>query len=77
MVKEEPTREVVKRLKRAGFMRISTEGSHSKWAHPSGPWVSVPDGHRMISPGVVRQVDNAIAATIPKKGQSENGRSDG
>jgi predicted RNA binding protein YcfA (HicA-like mRNA interferase family) len=60
VVKEEPTRSVTKRLKEAGFERTSTDGRHSKWTHPSGAWVAVPDSHRMISPGVVRKVNNAI-----------------
>lgn len=60
MVKAEPTRSVVKRLKAAGFTRISTDGRHSKWAHPSGVRISVPDSHRTISPGVVRKINKAI-----------------
>lgn len=63
MVKEEPTREAVKRLRKAGFSRTEAEGSHAKWIHPSGPWVTLPDGHRTISPGVVRKVNQAIANT--------------
>ena len=60
MVKEEATRTVVKRLKEAGFTRISTDGRHSKWEHPSGAWAPVPDSHRTISPGVVRKINKAI-----------------
>lgn len=60
MIKEEPTRTVTKRLKEAGFSRVSTDGRHSKWQHPSGVWVPVPDSHRTISPGVVRKVNKAI-----------------
>ncbi|HET9875934.1 MAG TPA: type II toxin-antitoxin system HicA family toxin [Mycobacterium sp.] len=60
MVKEEPTRDVIERLKAAGFVRVSTDGRHSKWRHPSGAWVPVPDSHRTISPGVVRKIDRAI-----------------
>ncbi|MGV0653752.1 type II toxin-antitoxin system HicA family toxin [Mycolicibacterium thermoresistibile] len=51
---------MVKRLKEAGFARTDAEGSHSKWIHPSGVWVSVQDGHRTISPGVVRKINKAI-----------------
>ena len=61
MAKEESTRSVVKRLRKAGFTRRDAEGSHAKWMHPSGAWVSIADGHKTISPGVVRQVDKAIA----------------
>jgi predicted RNA binding protein YcfA (HicA-like mRNA interferase family) len=60
MVKEEATRSVAKRLKEAGFTRVSTDGRHSKWAHPSGAWVAVPDSHRTISPGVIRKINKAI-----------------
>jgi predicted RNA binding protein YcfA (HicA-like mRNA interferase family) len=60
VVKEEPTRTVIKRLKAAGFTRTSTDGRHSKWTHPSGAWVPVPDSHRTISPGVLRKINNAI-----------------
>jgi predicted RNA binding protein YcfA (HicA-like mRNA interferase family) len=60
VVKAEPTRSVIKRLKAAGFTRTSTDGRHSKWTHPSGAWVPVPDSHRTISPGVVRKINEAI-----------------
>lgn len=60
VVKEEPTRTVVKRLRAAGFARTSTDGRHSKWTHPGGVWVAVPDSHRTISPGVVRRINQAI-----------------
>jgi predicted RNA binding protein YcfA (HicA-like mRNA interferase family) len=60
VVKEEPTRTIIKRLKAAGFTRTSTDGRHSKWTHPSGVWVPVPDSHRTISPGMVRKINNAI-----------------
>ena len=63
MVKEEPTRIVIKRLKAAGFIRTSTDGRHSKWTHPTGVWVPVPDSHRTISPGVVRKINQAIEQT--------------
>jgi predicted RNA binding protein YcfA (HicA-like mRNA interferase family) len=66
MVSEEPTRKIVKRLKAAGFIRTDAEGSHAKWEHPSGASVIVPDGHRMISPGVVRQINKAITEATGK-----------
>jgi predicted RNA binding protein YcfA (HicA-like mRNA interferase family) len=61
MVSEEPTRSTTKRLRKAGFVRTDAEGSHGKWTHPLGPSVSIADGHRTTSPGVVRQVNKAIA----------------
>jgi predicted RNA binding protein YcfA (HicA-like mRNA interferase family) len=60
MVSEEPTRQVTKRLKDAGFTRVSTDGRHSQWQHPSGVRVPVPDSHRTISRGVVRKINKAI-----------------
>jgi len=59
MVKGEATRSVAKRLKEAGFTRVSTDGRHSKWAHPSGAWVAVPDSDRTISPGLIRKINKA------------------
>lgn len=61
VVKEEPTRTVTKLLRKAGFSPTAAAGSHTKWMHPLGPSVSIADGHRTISPGVVRQVNNVIA----------------
>ncbi|BDZ42158.1 hypothetical protein GCM10025865_14570 [Paraoerskovia sediminicola] len=60
MISPKPTREVVKDLRRAGFEPGRTRGSHTRWAHPCGVQVTVPDGHRMISPGVLRQIQAAI-----------------
>ncbi|MBX7435604.1 type II toxin-antitoxin system HicA family toxin [Mycobacterium sp. Y57] len=57
--REQPTRKIVKQLKAAGFTETQGKGSHTKWTHPSGATV-VPTGHRTISPGVVRQVNQAI-----------------
>lgn len=70
MVSEEPTRSLVRRLKKAGFVRTEASGSHGRWQHPSGPMVIVPDGHRTISPGVVRQVNEAIADAKQKEAGS-------
>ncbi|MDJ0362306.1 type II toxin-antitoxin system HicA family toxin [Rhodococcus sp. H29-C3] len=57
MVTEQPTRKVVKALKAAGFTSVRTVGSHSTWV--SANWtvkVTVPEGHRTISPGVYRKI---------------------
>lgn len=71
MTSEEPTRNVVKRLKKAGFVRTPGHGSHSRWRHPSGIVVTVPDGHRTITPGVVRIINKTIAAAIEQTGQAQ------
>ncbi|WP_434056629.1 type II toxin-antitoxin system HicA family toxin [Leifsonia sp. McL0608] len=61
MVSEEPTRKLIRRLKAAGFSADRTVGSHTVYATADGRHtVTVPDGHKTISPGVVRQVNKAI-----------------
>jgi predicted RNA binding protein YcfA (HicA-like mRNA interferase family) len=60
VVSEESTQKILKELRQAGFVRTRGTGSHSWWEHPSGAGVAVPDGHRRISPGVVRKVRKAI-----------------
>lgn len=65
VVSTQPTRMVLKELRRAGFVPDRTVGSHTTWKGPSGRSVTVPDGHREISPGVYRKVKQAI--------QDENG----
>jgi predicted RNA binding protein YcfA (HicA-like mRNA interferase family) len=68
MVSDEPARSVVKRLRKAGFVKSDSRGSHTKWSHPeSGAYVVVATGHRTISAGVVRRVNEAIK-------RSERGR---
>ncbi|MFB7876532.1 type II toxin-antitoxin system HicA family toxin [Nocardia sp. NPDC056064] len=60
MVSEQPTHKVVKELRTAGFTRTDAKGSHGWWTGPNGLSVSVPDGHRTISPGVYRKILKAI-----------------
>ncbi len=68
MVSDEPSRSVVKRLRKAGFVKSAGKGSHTKWSHhASGAYVVVATGHRMISAGVVKQVNAAIKRS---KGES-------
>ncbi|MDI6630661.1 MAG: type II toxin-antitoxin system HicA family toxin [Rhodococcus sp. (in: high G+C Gram-positive bacteria)] len=48
-------------LKAAGFSRDRTVGSHSTWVSSDGlVKVTVPDGHRTISPGVYRRILAAV-----------------
>jgi predicted RNA binding protein YcfA (HicA-like mRNA interferase family) len=60
MVSEQPTRKVIRELRDAGFRPGRTEGSHTQWVHPDGRKVSVPDGHRRISPGLYRKIVKAM-----------------
>ncbi|MGV9709339.1 type II toxin-antitoxin system HicA family toxin [Gordonia sp. NPDC003424] len=63
MIAPAPTRAVVKLLKSAGFTGRVSKGSHTVWVCRSGRHrVSIPDGHKTISPGVHRQVLATIAA---------------
>jgi predicted RNA binding protein YcfA (HicA-like mRNA interferase family) len=48
--------EVAKALTRAGFVHISTRGSHAKYRlHPAGPTVIVPL-HRSLAAGTLRSI---------------------
>lgn len=60
MVKEQPTRKVIRELRTAGWQAGETMGSHTKWHGPNGTIFSLPDGHREISPGVYRKLRNAM-----------------
>ena len=68
MVKEEPTRKVHRRLRDAGFAPAGGKGDHTKWLHPSGFHVSIPDADKSISPGVVRQINKAIEKAAQSSG---------
>lgn len=61
MVGDQPTRKMVKLLRDGGFSPARTVGSHTMWRSADGKvQVSVPDGHRTISAGVVRKIMRAI-----------------
>ncbi|MEA9986091.1 type II toxin-antitoxin system HicA family toxin [Subtercola sp. RTI3] len=60
MVAEQQTRVMVKRLRAAGFVEDRKTGSHTTWKAANGTSVSVPDGHRKQSPGLVRKIEKAI-----------------
>ncbi len=62
MVSEEPTRKMVREFKDAGWAPLpGGDGSHTKYGCSCGSHTfSLPDGHRVISPGVVRKARKAI-----------------
>lgn len=63
MIAPAPTKEIIKQLKAAGFNQRDGKGSHTNWTCAHGKYViPVPTGHRTISPGVRRKIDNAIHA---------------
>ena len=58
MITPAPTREIVNRLKNAGFSKRDGKGSHTVWTCRHRRYrVTVDTGHRSISPGVRRQVE--------------------
>ncbi|CAB4871536.1 MAG: addiction module toxin, HicA family [Actinobacteria bacterium] len=50
------TRRAVALLKRNGWVILRTRGSHTVWKSRRGALFTLPDGHREISPGVVRNL---------------------
>jgi len=60
MAADQPTRDVVKMLRKAGWTRVRSVGSHTTWIGPHGTLFSLADGHRTISPGVYRQLLKAM-----------------
>lgn len=62
MIAPAPTREIVKQLKIAGFTQRNAKGSHTFWTCRHGiHHISVPTGHRTISPGIRSQINAKIA----------------
>jgi len=57
--KEQPTRIIVQRPRKAGFVPLRNNSSRTVWANGSVK-ITVPDGHWMISPGVIGQIEKAI-----------------
>jgi predicted RNA binding protein YcfA (HicA-like mRNA interferase family) len=63
MIAEQSTPTVRRMLIAAEWVRKRTVGSHSFWVCSSGaPSVTVADGHRKISPGVMRNINKALEA---------------
>jgi len=60
MVSEQPTKKVLKLLRLEGWRPVRASGSHTQWRAPSGRLITIPDGHRVISPGVYRVIVKAI-----------------
>jgi len=66
---DQKTRDVQTELRAAGFIPGRSDGSHTWWKHPCGLGVSLPDGHRVISPGVYRTIQKAITAATERSSQ--------
>lgn len=62
MIAPAPTREIVKQLTAAGFTKRDGKGSHTNWICAHGRYsITVPTGHRTISPGVRHKINTTIA----------------
>jgi len=62
VVSEQPTRKVAKDFRQAKWKPVRTVGSHTVYGCPCGRHsFSLPDGHKTISPGVVRRAYKALA----------------
>ncbi len=62
MVAEESSRKMIKEFKAAKWTALRTDGSHTMYGCSSGQHhFTLPDGHKTISPGVVRNARKAIA----------------
>ena len=63
MVAEESSRKMVKEFKAAKWTAVRTDGSHTMYECSNGHHhFALPDGHKMISPGIVSNARKAIAA---------------
>ncbi len=63
MVSEQPTRKMIKAFRDAGWEPKRTAGSHTVWACSCGTHTfTLPDGHRIISPGVAAKAFKALKA---------------
>ncbi|OGO38085.1 MAG: hypothetical protein A2W35_21695 [Chloroflexi bacterium RBG_16_57_11] len=53
-----PFREVKRRLEAAGFVEVSSKGSHVKFAktNPEGVWTAIGPRHREIAVGTLRSI---------------------
>lgn len=60
MVSEQPTRKVVRLLRRSGWHPLRTVGSHTTRQGPNRSTFTLPDGHSAISPGVYRNALKAL-----------------
>ncbi|NNG39804.1 type II toxin-antitoxin system HicA family toxin [Flexivirga sp. ID2601S] len=62
MIAGKPSREVQKMLRDAGWVVVRRRGSHTHWTCPTARHsFSLPDGHKSISPGVLRKLQKAMS----------------
>lgn len=52
----ESTKKVIAMLRSAGWAPRRSVGRHTVWKGPNGTQFTLPDGHRQISPGVLRKL---------------------
>jgi predicted RNA binding protein YcfA (HicA-like mRNA interferase family) len=51
------SREIIARLKKEGWVKVSQRGSHTQWKHPDRPGrVTVPHPKRELAVGTLRSI---------------------
>ncbi|CAD5144117.1 protein of unknown function (plasmid) [Microbacterium sp. Nx66] len=67
-MKAQKTRDVLKYLKGLGWVYLRDgQGSHELWGMPDeSVKASIPTGHREVSPGVLRQIQN-VGVELPRE----------
>ncbi|MCR5563154.1 MAG: type II toxin-antitoxin system HicA family toxin [Desulfovibrio sp.] len=58
------SREVLKKLAREGFEKVSQKGSHIKLRHPDGRMVIVPHPKQDLPPGTLRNIEKQANITF-------------
>ena len=51
------SREVIQRLEKEGFAKVSQRGSHIKMRHPDGRMTIVPHPQKDLPPGTLRNIE--------------------
>ena len=51
------SKEVLKRLRQEGFVKVSQKGSHVKMRHPDGRTTVVPDPKKDLPPGTLQSIE--------------------
>jgi len=61
------SREIIKRLKQAGWVLVRTKGSHHQFKHPAKPGlVTVPHPKRDLPTGTVRAIEKQAGMELAR-----------
>jgi predicted RNA binding protein YcfA (HicA-like mRNA interferase family) len=51
------SRDIIRRLEKAGWVKITQKGSHTQWKHPDRPGrVTVPHPRRTLAAGTLKSI---------------------